>query len=306
MHSLLARQLKKCFGQPSVPAEWGSFLQMIDMAYRQFDDDRAMLERSLELSSHELLQANAELQATLESTRRLQAQVVRAEKMSAVGQLAAGVAHEINNPLSVILGFAQAMVRRSTPGDRDSGPMRHIEREAIRCKNLVQDLLTFSRVAKPELVPMCLNEAVRGSLSLVHAQARTRQVEVKVVLSDDLPPMLGQANQVQQVVINLATNALDAMSKGGILTVTTEVDEGWIRLRVLDTGVGIPADVIPRIFEPFFTTKPVGQGTGLGLSLAYEITIRHAGMIDVRSRPGDTEFNVRFPIGPSETTSSVD
>jgi two-component system, NtrC family, sensor kinase len=294
-HSLLARQLKKHFPSGEAPDGCERFLDAVDQAYRQFDDDRAMLERSLDLSSDELVQANAELHATLASTERLQAQALRAEKMSAVGQLAAGVAHEINNPLSVILGFSQAMARHVRPDDRNAGAIRNIEREAIRCKNLVQDLLTFSRVAAPTRTPTCLNEAVRGALTLVEAQARTRGIEVHVALAPDLPQVSGQATQLQQVIINLATNALDALRNRGAVIIATDSHEGGLRVRVRDDGDGIPADALPHIFEPFFTTKPVGQGTGLGLSMVYEIVSRHGGTIDVHSRPGETEFTVWFP-----------
>jgi two-component system, NtrC family, sensor kinase len=297
-HSLLVRQLKKHFPEGEPPPGCQEFLEAVDQAYRQFDDDRAMLERSLDLSSEELVQANAELHATLESTERLQAQALRAEKMSAVGQLAAGVAHEINNPLAVILGFAQAMARHVRPDDRNAAAIKNIEREAIRCKNLVGDLLTFSRVATPTRVPMCLNEAVRGALTLVEAQARTRGIEVGTFLADGLPPMSGQATQLQQVIINLATNALDALRSGGTVTIATDTHDRGLRLRVRDEGDGIPPEVLAHIFEPFFTTKPVGQGTGLGLSMVYEIVSRHGGTIDVNSRPGDTEFTVWFPACP--------
>jgi signal transduction histidine kinase len=292
-HSLLARQIKKSFGA-DVPAECLPFLDAVDDAYRRFDDDREMLERSLELSSHELLQANADLEATLDSTRRLQEQVQRTQTMSAVGQLAAGVAHEINNPLCVILGFAQTMQRRASADHRDAEAIGHIAREALRCRNLVHDLLTFSRVGAPERQPMCLNAAVDGSLSLVQAYARTRHVEVRAALETPPPAILGQPNQIQQVVINLATNGIDAMPQGGVLTIATLRHEGAVLLSVRDTGGGIPPEVLPRIFEPFFTTKDPGRGTGLGLSMAYEIAVRHGGTIDVSSRPGQTELRVRF------------
>ena len=231
---------------------------------------------------------------------KLQDRLLQTEKMAAVGQLAAGVSHEINNPLGVILGFAQGLVRRLTHGDPLELPLRSIEREAMRCKNLVQDLLTFSRSTRADWDPLDLNQAVEGALSLVLAQARIHNAEVTKDLSADLPRILGNKNQVQQVIINLAKNALDAMPKGGTIVVKTllmeEKPQPWVCLKVSDTGLGIPQDVLPRIFEPFFTTKPVGQGTGLGLSLVYEIVKKHSGMLDVQSKPGFTEFSVRFPV----------
>jgi PAS domain S-box-containing protein len=236
--------------------------------------------------------------------KRLEIMIRRSEKLSAVGQLAAGVAHEINNPLGVIMGYAQALVRRVAPGDALEVPLRSIEREAVRCKNLVQDLLTFSRVSKVEREPMDLNKTVLAALSLVTAQAKMSQVTVQHELADNLPRVLGNPNQVQQVVINLATNAIDAMGNSGILKVKTElIEEGplsWVGLKMIDTGSGVLPELLTKIFEPFFTTKDVGKGTGLGLSLVHEIVKKHSGMIDVQSRPGHTEFCVKFPVRTSE------
>ena len=232
--------------------------------------------------------------------KKLEVAIRQSEKMSAVGQLAAGVAHEINNPLGVILGFAQALVRRLQANDPLEMPLKSIEKEAIRCKNLVQDLLTFSRASKAEREPVDINRAVDGALSLVMAQARMAHIEVKKELSPDLPRVLGNQNQIQQIIINLSNNAMDAMGNSGVLTLKTEtMREGalsWVCLKVIDNGPGIPADIRPRIFDPFFTTKPVGKGTGLGLSLVHEIIQKHSGTIDVDSQPGKTVFVIKFPV----------
>jgi signal transduction histidine kinase len=179
-------------------------------------------------------------------------------------------------------------------------PLKSIEKEALRCKNLVQDLLTFSRTSRLDREPMDLNHAIDVSLSLVNAQARVCHIEVRRALAPNLPHLLGNMNQIQQVIVNLATNAFDAMGEQGVLTVQTELlQEGalsWIVLKVIDTGEGIPTEILPRVFDPFFTTKPVGKGTGLGLSLIHEIIKRHSGTIDVVSRPGRTEFCIRLPV----------
>jgi PAS domain S-box-containing protein len=232
--------------------------------------------------------------------KKLETAIRQSEKMSAVGQLAAGVAHEINNPLGVILGFAQALVRRLQAGDTLEMPLKSIEKEAIRCKNLVQDLLTFSRASKAEREPVDINRAVEGALSLVMAQARMAHIEVKKELAPDLPRILGNQNQIQQIIINLSNNAMDAMVSNGVLTLRTEMaTEGalsWVCLKILDTGPGIPAEIRARIFDPFFTTKPVGKGTGLGLSLVHEIIQKHSGTIDVESQPGKTVFVIKFPV----------
>jgi signal transduction histidine kinase len=231
--------------------------------------------------------------------KKLESRMQQSEKLSAVGQLAAGVAHEINNPLGVILGFAQGMARQTKAGDPLELPIKSIEREALRCKSLVQDLLTFARTSQTDRSGMDLNQTITQALSLVQTQVKIGQVELKVELADGMPMILGNKNQVQQVILNLAKNALDAMPAGGTLEIKTELIESapqsWVCLEVSDTGTGIPAPLLARIFEPFFTTKPVGQGTGLGLSLVSEIVKKHSGEIDVESAPGRSVFRVKFP-----------
>src|SRR5262249_12855141 len=149
-----------------------------------------------------------------------------------------------------------ALVRRMAAGDPLEGPLRSIEKEAVPCKNLVQDLLTFSRVSKVEREPMDLNHAIEGALALVMAQAKIVHFKVTNQLAPDLPRLLGNPNQIQQVIVNLANNAFDAMGESGELAIRTELlKEGplsWICLRVGDTGPGIPPEIQPRIFEPFF------------------------------------------------------
>lgn len=232
--------------------------------------------------------------------KKLEGRMLQSEKLSAVGQLAAGVAHEINNPLGVILGFAQGLTRRLQENDPHEMPLKSIEREALRCKNLVQDLLTFSRATVSDRVPMDINTAIEGALSLVKAQARMKQIEIRLNLAVDLPHIYGNRNKVQQIIINLASNAIDAMDTGGVLTIETVLVQGvpisWVALKVIDNGQGIPAEVVSKIFDPFFTTKPVGKGTGLGLSLVHEIVKSHSGLVEVASVPGRTEFTVKFPV----------
>ncbi len=232
--------------------------------------------------------------------KQLEKTVLQSEKMSAVGQLAAGVAHEINNPLGVILGFAQAVSRRMNAGDPLEVPLKSIEREAKRCKDLVQDLLSFSRTSTSEREPSFLNDIVNKSIPLVQSRATVVKVGIKKALVEGLPRISASVSQIQQVIVNLANNALDAMERdGGTLTIKTEFlcvnPQSWVCLCISDTGSGIPAEILPKIFDPFFTTKPVGKGTGLGLSLVYDIVQKHFGTIDVKSQPGYTEFIVKFP-----------
>jgi signal transduction histidine kinase len=231
----------------------------------------------------------------------LQAQLLQAEKMSAVGQLAAGVAHEINNPLGIILGFAQSVIKRiKNEDDPLALPLKTIEREAVRCKSLVQNLLTFSRSSKGAQEEMDLNAAVEIALSLISAQTKTHKVSLIKELCVDSPKIHSNRTQVQQVVVNLAGNAIDAMPKGGTLTIRTSLSgkrPGYVEIQVRDTGAGIPKEIQKKIFEPFFTTKEVGKGTGLGLSLTYEIVTKHGGAIELVSEEGKgAEFTVFLPI----------
>jgi PAS domain S-box-containing protein len=240
--------------------------------------------------------------------KKLERDMRQSEKLSAVGRLASGVAHEINNPLGVILGFAEGALVDMKPEDPLQLPLKSIEREAIRCKNLVQDLLTFSRVSKSGREPIDINKAIDGAFSLILAQARLGRIKVVKELAPGLPHILGNVNQIQQVIINLANNALDAMHEQGTLTVKTshfvEGHRSWVSFSIADTGSGIPKEILPRIFEPFFTTKGVGQGTGLGLGLVHEIVQKHSGTITVETRPGFTEFLVKFPAPETEGSAT--
>lgn len=230
---------------------------------------------------------------------RAQAELLQAEKMSAVGQLAAGIAHEINNPLGIILGFAQALAGRVPGTDPISFPLKSIEREALRCRNLVRDLLSFSRRSKMSAESFDLNVAVTDILRVIETSARLKSVAI-VRKMDSLEPVWGDKNQIQQMVVNLCSNAVDALPKGGTITVRTRparADDGHgVVLEVEDDGVGIAENIQREVFNPFFTTKEVGKGTGLGLSLVHEIVSRHGGKISLKSTLGrGTTFTIHLP-----------
>ena len=228
-------------------------------------------------------------------------QLLQSEKMAAVGQLAGGVAHEINNPLGVILGFAQSLLHRLKEDDPILMPLQSIEREAKRCKYLVQDLLTFSRVGKPDKEKCDINDVVKSSLTIVEAQTKVRSVELIKEFGANISETLLSRNQIQQVIVNLCNNAIDAIPEQGKLTVRTLASKlggkDYVELQVQDTGTGIPKDIQAKIFEPFFTTKEVGKGTGLGLSLVYEIIQKHQGKIELESEIGKgSVFKVLLPV----------
>jgi len=230
----------------------------------------------------------------------LEEKLHQTEKLSAIGQLAAGVAHEINNPLGVILGFAQGMDRRVPEQDPLRLPVTSIVRESLRCKALVQELLTFSRTAKKVLEEVDVNSLIRATGLLLESRAKTQNVQVVYQLSEKDLIVKANRTQLQQIIVNLGTNSLDAMSNGGTLTIhTSRNEQGDVDLKVIDTGSGIPPSIRSRIFEPFFTTKEVGKGTGLGLSLVYEIVQQHGGEINVQSNEGkETAFFIRIPGAP--------
>jgi signal transduction histidine kinase len=236
--------------------------------------------------------------------KALQAQLIQAEKLSAVGQLISGVAHEINNPLGIILGFAQSIKSQMQPTDNAQMGLDFIEKEAVRCKDLVKNLLVFSRSSQSELHERIdLLSTVEEAISLINTQSRVKNIELIKDLKPDLPPVLANKNQIQQIIINLCNNAMDAMSgtRKGALTVRTgtAVINGAksVTIQIADNGSGIPKEIRSKIFEPFFTTKEVGKGTGLGLSLAHEIVQKHQGVIEVESELNKgSVFTVHLPI----------
>lgn len=230
--------------------------------------------------------------------KSMQAQLVQSEKLAAVGQLAGGVAHEINNPLSAIIAFTQLGMREVEDASELHEFMTETEQAALRCKDIVQNLLTFSRAPqRGEVGPVDFNQVVERAAVLVGHQFQKAGCVLKRIESSDPVMVHGNANLLMQVLVNLLTNAVGAMETGGSATVTTAVEPGGFAvLMVEDTGHGIPEDVQQRVFEPFYTTKPEGQGTGLGLALSYGIVADHEGEIELKSEVGKgTRFRVVLP-----------
>jgi PAS domain S-box-containing protein len=244
-----------------------------------------------------LQERTQELQNAYDQLKAVQAQLIQSEKMAAVGQLAGGVAHEINNPMGVILGFAQSIMKRIQEDDPLSMPLKSIEREAVRCKKLVGDLLSFSRVGKTPVELINIHQTIDETLSLIAVQVNMKNIQIIRGYSTGLPHITANKNQLQQVIMNLCTNAVDAMPAGGKITVNTRQQEGFFEIRISDTGFGMTPAIMQRIFEPFFTTKEPGKGTGLGLSLCYEIIQKHHGTIEVESESGKgTTFVIKLMI----------
>ncbi|HIP96706.1 MAG TPA: response regulator, partial [Anaerolineae bacterium] len=236
----------------------------------------------------------------IERTKELQEaqeQLIQSEKLASIGQLAAGVAHELNNPISVMLGFSQAILRKLTEDDPLRKPLATIEREGLRCKGIIQNLLDFARRSKPSLQPTNVNEVLEAACALIEHQISLDNVVVTKGYDPHLPQVLADANQLQQVFVNIIINARDAMPRGGTLRLITRSLGDEVHIIFSDTGIGIPPENIKRIFDPFFTTKEVGQGTGLGLSVSYGIVEQHGGTIEVKSEVGvGTTFIVKLPV----------
>ena len=227
---------------------------------------------------------------------RMEEQMSQTEKLTSLGLLAAGVAHEVNTPLAVISNYIQMLAKQMPEGDPRQGIIEKIVKQTFRASEIVNNLLNFSRTGAAELADIDVNRVVEETLSLVAHPLKTSQIQVVKQLGSTLPAVRGSANKLQQVFLNLFLNARDAMPSGGMLEVRTAAHNGSVEMEVVDTGAGIPREHIHRIFDPFFTTKASGRGTGLGLSVSYGIIKEHAGKIDVRSTPGKgTSFHVEFP-----------
>jgi signal transduction histidine kinase len=243
-----------------------------------------------------------ELEQRLRELRDTQAQLIQAAKLSAVGQLVSGVAHELNNPLSVVIGYTQLLLRKELPGSL-RGPLETVVAQGQRMATIVQNLLLFARQGGHERRAVDVADALEKVIALRASQLRLSNISVVRDHAPDLPLVFADINQLQQVFLNLLLNAEQMISESGVggricLRTATRADARgrWVLGQVSDDGPGIRPEVLPRIFEPFFTTKEVGAGTGLGLSVSYGIVQEHGGRIEVESRPGSTTFSVVLPV----------
>jgi len=238
--------------------------------------------------------------------RAQEIQLLQAEKMSSIGVLAAGVAHEINNPMTSVAGYAEALQRRF----RDSPKLHEypelkdfpnyldvIVREVYRCKAIIESLLSFSRKSDGSVDQVDLNGVICEVLELVRHQGRSKNIELKENLHMPLPKVNGDASALRQVFLNLILNAVQAIKDRGTVTIETFIEDDQVVARIADTGTGIAPDVLDQIWNPFFTTKVVGKGQGLGLAVTYDIVKKHEGQIEVNSQVGQgTEFIVRLSL----------
>ena len=228
------------------------------------------------------------------------------DKMSSLGRMAAGIAHEINNPLAGILLYSSNMSKKVPPGGALEEGLNIIVKETQRCKTIIQGLLEFARDREPQKVPADINEIIKTALGIVENEFRLRHVDLERELAQDMVKTFLDENQIEQVFINLLLNALHAVEENGRVTVRSAVEskQNKVRVEIADNGCGIAADDIKKIFEPFYSTK--ANGTGLGLAVSYGIVKNHQGDIRVFSVPGkSTRFTIEFPIRTENSGATV-
>ncbi len=234
--------------------------------------------------------------------RRMEEQMVRTEKLASLGTLAAGVAHEINNPVGIILGFTEMLLDRIPPESKEYEMLKTMERQSLNCKKIVENLMAFARQPAKAEEFADLNLELQNVVTLVRNTLLTRKIDLNLQMASGLPRVRGDASELQQVFLNLITNAIAAMPDGGKLTVSSRfnADKQMVEAIIADTGTGIPKEYVDRIFDPFFTTKKVGEGTGLGLSVSHAIVDKCGGAMRFETR------TAREAGGPSGTTFYID
>jgi hypothetical protein len=228
---------------------------------------------------------------------KLEEQILQQERLASLGLLAAGVAHEVNTPLTGISSYTQMLLEEMPPDDPRYAILRKIESQSRRASSIANTLLHLARPGQGTMEQLSINAIVRETLALFEPQIRSRSIVLDADLSDEIPPVLGDRAKLQQVLLNLLLNARDAVEDGGRIQIVTRFRDDRVLLDVIDDGVGISDDDLPRIFDPFFTTKTRGKGTGLGLSISYGIVHEHGGEIRADSSPGEaTRFRVELPV----------
>ncbi len=241
-----------------------------------------------------MAESAAQREADLKQTTRRQ--IGHSEKLASIGRLAAGVAHEINNPLTGVLTFAHLLRDKPNMDDQDRQDLDLIIHETSRAAEIVRGLLDFARERPALKEPLDLNDVVRRTVRLIRNQKLFERIVIQEELGAGLPAVEGDMNQLQQVLLNLSLNACEAMPNGGTLTISTGRNGDRVQVKLVDTGCGISREHFAQIFEPFFTTKPVGKGTGLGLSVSYGIVQQHGGALDVESEEGQgSTFTIWLP-----------
>ncbi|GAQ93851.1 PAS domain S-box-containing protein [Thermodesulfovibrio aggregans] len=233
--------------------------------------------------------------------KKMEEQSYYTEKLASLGTLAAGVAHEINNPLAIILGFTDLLIEKTPPQSEQYDILKTIEKQATNAKRIVENLLSFVRHREQKEQPVDINECIESVVDVMNNTITINNIEIKKELQKNLPHVKGNAGELQQVFFNIINNAIHVMKGGGVLTISTGYDGQWIEVCISDTGCGIPKEHRHRIFDPFFTTKEVGKGTGLGLWVSYNIIKKHNGIITFETKTKEesettgTKFIIKLP-----------
>jgi PAS domain S-box-containing protein len=236
---------------------------------------------------------------------QMERQLQQADKLASLGQISTGIAHEINNPLGIILGYTQLLLREQAPASQMHDDLKTIEKHTRNCKGIVEDLLKFSRSTPMRKIPFDVNASLAEVISLLAHQFELDKIDIKTDLDLTIPEITGDAEKLKQVFMNLLMNAKQAISGQGKISIATRKNGNSIDISISDSGSGIAPQVMNKIFDPFFTTKPVGEGTGLGLSVSYGIIQDHSGRIEVESRPGKgSTFTVTLPLSEQSATEA--
>jgi len=254
------------------------------------------------LLDRELLRLLQASQSSFDDLRRVQAQLVQSEKLASLGQLVGGAAHELNNPLTAMLGYSELLTATPLNGEQRSLAQK-IEHQIRRTRTLVSSLLSFAKQVPAEKTSLNINAMVQTAVKLYPPQLRSASVQVYTDLAKDLPRVMGDSNQLLQVCLHITNNALHAMAEtGGSLTVSTRASNGTVVIEFVDNGPGLQEP--DRVFDPFYTTRPVGQGVGLGLSVCYGIIQEHQGIIHCQNRPeGGAKFRIELPVATRSDAS---
>jgi two-component system NtrC family sensor kinase len=240
----------------------------------------------------------------IEQRRLVEEQIAQADKLASIGQLSAGIAHEINNPLGIILGYTQLLIRNETPQTEKYNDLKTIEKHVRSCKSIVEDLLNFARSSKPREDVIRMDHTIDDVLEFIQQHAGLEDIDVQKDYDSTVPEMLLDEKKIKQVLMNLIMNAKHAIGPKGTLRISTGLNpsQGQVIVKIADSGYGIEKKNLARIFDPFFTTKPTGEGTGLGLSVSYGIIKNHGGDILVDSEVGrGSTFTIVLPLVSSNS-----